>query len=235
MKRLRAALVRTRLLGRDAVVTVSLAVSGLIALLPVFGWSGERTSLVAAALVALGGVVSAWLVSVDRALPLLLGFGKAVVAAVAGFGVHLSDDRVSAVMAVLTLIAGLATRTQVGAEQPARDHSGNALGGVGWPRPIWPTTKTALPDRVDGWPEPHLVERDDPDPRAFGVPAAPPLPDRPSDDPPTEVHRTVEMTDYVPNSGTNQVQQHRPGERSGRHHVNPDLARRIRLGPEYGR
>jgi hypothetical protein len=119
-----------RLLGREPVVTVSTVVALLIAVLPVFGWSTEVTGTVAGALVVLGGAVEAALVSVDRVLPLLVGVGKAVLAVVAAFGVHLPDNWVSAIMALLTVIAGLAVRQQVGAVEPPRDRHGRQ---VSWP------------------------------------------------------------------------------------------------------
>lgn len=221
MKSLRQCLTATRLLGRDAVVTVSLVVSGLIALLPVFGWSGERAALVSAALVAAGGVVSAWLVAVDRALPLLVGLGKAVVAAVAGFGVHLPDNQVAALMAVLTLVAGLATRTQVGAVQPSTgtdiDGSTFELFRASWERQR-KNTGAAFTPTTEYFADPAP---------ARGVPGA-------SDDPPTEVHRAVEMTDYVPNAGIGQMQQYRPGEHTGRHRTERPDDRRLWGHPEFG-
>lgn len=122
-----------RLLGREPVATVSTVVALLIAILPAFGWSTEVVGTVAAALVLIGGAVEAALVSVDRVLPLLVGVGKAVLAAVASFGIALPDNYVAAVMAVLTVIAGLVTRAQVGAVQPPVDRQGREIDRSGWP------------------------------------------------------------------------------------------------------
>lgn len=121
-----------QLLGREPVMTVSTAVALLIAVLPVFGWSTNQVGVVAAGLVLIGGAVEASLVSVDRLLPLLVGIGKAVLAVVVAFGLHVPDNYVAAVMAVLTVVAGLQVRKQVGAVQPARDRDGGvvAVGGV---------------------------------------------------------------------------------------------------------
>ena len=118
------------LLGREPVATVSTVVALLIAVLPVFGWSTGQVGLVAAALVVIGGAVEAALLSVDRVLPLLVGVAKAVLAAVASFGLQLPDNHVAALMAVLTVVAGLATRAQVGAVQPPRDRDGNQVGPI---------------------------------------------------------------------------------------------------------
>lgn len=113
-----------RLLGREPVMTISTVVALLIAVLPVFGWSAETVGTVAGALVLIGGAVEAALVSVDRALPLLVGVAKAVLAVVAAFGLHIPDNYVAALMAVLTVIGGLATRAQVSAVQPPTDRDG---------------------------------------------------------------------------------------------------------------
>lgn len=126
MTRVRAAL--GRLFGREPVMTVATIVALLLAVLPVFGWPTEVTGAVAAALVAIAGAVAAALVAADRALPLLVGVGQAVVAAVASFGVHLPEGHVSALMTVLAVLGGLATRPQVGAKQPA--HSVDAEGNT---------------------------------------------------------------------------------------------------------
>lgn len=118
MSRLRATL--GRLLGREPVITVSTIVAILIAALPATGWSAIQIGSVAGALVLLGGAVEAWLVAVDRALPLLVGVGKAVLAAVATFGVQLPGHWVAAVMGVLTVLGGLEVRKQVVPPQAAQ-------------------------------------------------------------------------------------------------------------------
>ena len=115
----------SRLLGREPVMAVATVVSLVVAGLPVFGWSSEVTGSVSAAVVAIGGAVAAGLVSADRALPLLVGMGQAVVAAAASFGVHLPEGHVSALLAVLAILGGLATRPQVSAKQPARHRDEN--------------------------------------------------------------------------------------------------------------
>ncbi len=119
-----------RLLGREPVITVSTIVAMLIAVLPVFGWSTQQVGAVAAGLVVLGGAVEAGLVAVDRVLPLLVGIGKAVLAVVASFGVQLPDNWVSAVMALLTIVAGLQVRNQVVPPQPAQGDRGLGQGSA---------------------------------------------------------------------------------------------------------
>jgi hypothetical protein len=121
-----------RLLGREPVVTVSTVVAALIAILPIFGWSTEVVGTVAAALVVLGGAVEAALVSVDRVLPLLVGIAKAVLSVLAAFSVHLPDNYVSAIMALLTVIAGLAVRQQVSPAVPPKLNYGWQGGVYGY-------------------------------------------------------------------------------------------------------
>lgn len=113
---------------------VSTVVALLIAVLPVFGWSTEVVGTVSAALVVIGGAVSAALVSVDQVLPLLVGVAKAVLAVVAAFGLQVPDNYVAALMAVLTVVGGLATRAQVGAVEPPRDRDGNDVRAL--PQPL---------------------------------------------------------------------------------------------------
>lgn len=122
-----------RLLGREPVATVSTVVALLVALLPLFGWSTEVVALVAAAIVAVGGGVEAALVSVDRLLPLLVGIGKAVIAAAVGLGADIPDNVLTAGIAVLTVLAGLQVRKQVGAVQPAVNRNGRQVDRNGWP------------------------------------------------------------------------------------------------------
>lgn len=116
-----------RLVGREPVMTVSTVIALLIAVLPIFGWTSEIVGTVSAALVVLGGAVSAALLSIDRLLPLLVGVGKAVLAVVAAFGLHVPDNYVAALMAVLTVVGGLVTRPQVGAVEPPRDRHGGII------------------------------------------------------------------------------------------------------------
>lgn len=123
-----------RLFNRDGVVTVAVIVSFLTAWLPAFGWNTATTGAVSAALVAVGGFVSAALVSVDRALPALVGVGQAVIAAVLSFGVHLPTNWVTSIMAALAVVAGLTTRPQVSAKEPPRDRHGNDVRAL--PGPI---------------------------------------------------------------------------------------------------
>lgn len=108
-----------RLIGREPVMVVATVVAALQAVTLFFNWTPEVTGSVNAALVLIGGAVSAALVSVDAALPLLTGVGKAVLSVVMAFGVHVPDNIQVGVMALLTVLAGLAVRGAVVAPVPA--------------------------------------------------------------------------------------------------------------------
>lgn len=107
-----------RLFGREPAVTVGIVVALLIALLPVFNWNADVAATVAGAIAVLGGAVTAAMVSVDKLLPLLVGVGQAVVAVATAFSVNIPDNYITAGMAVLSVIAGLATRSQVSPKDP---------------------------------------------------------------------------------------------------------------------
>ena len=109
----------SRLFGREPSAVIATLVAILIAVLPAFGWSGETAASVAGLITVIGGAVTAALVSVDKLLPLLVGVGQAVVGVAVAFNVPIPDNYVTAGMAVLSVIAGLAvTRPQVSPKQP---------------------------------------------------------------------------------------------------------------------
>lgn len=109
----------SRLFGREPSAAIATVVAILIALLPVFNWTGDQAGAAAGLLTIIGGAVTAALVSVDKLLPLLVGVGQAVVAVAVSFNLNIPDNYVTAGMAVLSVIAGLAvTRPQVSPKQP---------------------------------------------------------------------------------------------------------------------
>jgi predicted anti-sigma-YlaC factor YlaD len=78
----------------------------------------DAQGAVNAALVAVGGLVAAALVRFRDALPLLTGVGKAVIAVLLAFGIHLAPSTQAGVMAVLTVLTGLAVQGGVIAPPP---------------------------------------------------------------------------------------------------------------------
>jgi hypothetical protein len=101
------------ILGREPAVfwaAVAAILQALSLLLPL---SVEQQGLVNAALVAAAGLVTAWYVSVDAALPLLTGVVKAVLAVLLGFGLHVSDTAQVTIMTLVTAVAAFWVRTQV--------------------------------------------------------------------------------------------------------------------------
>jgi hypothetical protein len=92
----------------------------LIALVPVLGLTAEQTGAVDTVLLALGGVVAAFGVAVDAGLPLLAGLGKATLAAVFTFGVHVPEAWSTAGLAVLSMLVAAWIHGAVTAKQPAK-------------------------------------------------------------------------------------------------------------------
>lgn len=104
-------------------MTLSLLAALIVAALPVLGWSSDAESAVAAFVLALSGAVQAWqLGGADKFLPLLVGLGEALTAVLLAFRFEVPSNYLTAGMAVLTIISGLATRAQVSAKQPGGAH-----------------------------------------------------------------------------------------------------------------
>lgn len=190
-----------QLLGREPVMVVATVAALLVAVIPAFGWSTPAAGSVSAAVVAVGGLVSAWLVSVDRALPLLVGVGQAVVAAAASFGLQLTDGQISALMSVLAILGGVATRPQVGAKQPAwhRDDDGNIV------YHLQPNTTYALDATLEY--------------REAG-PETEVLPVVPADAPPLPADRADWREGWTSAMRTELESSQQQREREGRHHRN---------------
>lgn len=199
-------------------MTVSTVTALLIAVLPVFGWTSEVIGTVSAALVVLAGAVSAALVSVDRLLPLLVGVGKAVLAVVAAFGLHVPDNQVAALMAVLTVIGGVSTRAQVGAVEPPRDRHGNDVRAL--PGPI------QLPGHLAG----HLASETVAGWRAAEQAMEQPRRATPPADGPHEAHTEVFPTTARTDSRADGGEGERGGE--GRHAHRGWITGRLR--PDHG-
>jgi len=107
-----------RVVGRDPVFTVQTVVALVLALTLFFNLSPTVQGLVTAVVVALGGVVAAFLVSAEKALPLLEGLAKAVLALIAGLGVDVPANVQAGVFALLAVVTAYWMRTQVVAPVP---------------------------------------------------------------------------------------------------------------------
>lgn len=77
------------------------------------GLTNETAALVIAAITAAGGIVTAVSVSKEKLIAAITGFAQSFFALLLGFGVELAAEQVSALMAVVTVVAGLFLRTQV--------------------------------------------------------------------------------------------------------------------------
>lgn len=93
-----------------------LIVPALIALSLGLGLGTDVQGYVDAALLALGGVVAAFGVSVRAALPLLSGFVKAVFALVLALGIAVPSHWQAAVMGLLAAVTAFYVQSQVTAK-----------------------------------------------------------------------------------------------------------------------
>lgn len=103
-------------------MALSLLAALIVAGLPVFGWTAPAQSAVAAFVLAVSGAAQAFLVGgADRFLPLLVGLGEALIAVLAAFRFEIPAHYLTAGMAILTVVSGLATRPQVQPHQVRGD------------------------------------------------------------------------------------------------------------------
>lgn len=105
---------------REPAIIAALA-AGLLQVLSalVFHWSDEQQGALNAALALVAGLVTAAMVSLDKAVPLLGGVVQAVFAVGLAFGWDLDPVAQSAVLALVGALVGAFTRTQVTASVPA--------------------------------------------------------------------------------------------------------------------
>lgn len=78
------------------------------------GWH----TAIAAVIPAAAGLATAWLVRSDKLVPAITGLAQAVIACVIAFGVDLSTDQQSALLAFLGLIVSVVVRDRVVAPVP---------------------------------------------------------------------------------------------------------------------
>jgi nicotinamide riboside transporter PnuC len=109
-----------KIFGREPSMILGLVAAAIqllsAALLPL---SVEQQGVLNAVAVAVMGLVTAWAVSAEKAAPAVLGLVQAVLAAALAFGLVLSPDTQSAVMAFVTAAVSLFVRQQVTAPVPA--------------------------------------------------------------------------------------------------------------------
>lgn len=99
---------------RDPAVITAL-IGGVVQVLSAFllGWTDEQQGALNACLGLAAGIVTAAMVSLDKALPLVGGLVQAVFAVGVAFGAELDPVAQSAVMALVGALVGAYTRTQV--------------------------------------------------------------------------------------------------------------------------
>ncbi len=105
---------------REPVALWMAVVTPLIQLLSsfLFPLTDEQQSLLNAAAAAILGLVAAWQVSTDKALPMLAGVVQAIIAVGIGFGMELDPTAQSAILALVAAAVSFFVRTQVDAPAP---------------------------------------------------------------------------------------------------------------------
>lgn len=78
----------------------------------------DQQSLINAVATAVFGVIAAFMVSQEKAVPALLGCLQAIIALAIGFGAHLSPGVQTSIMTAAAAFAAFVTRTQVVAPVP---------------------------------------------------------------------------------------------------------------------
>ena len=107
-------------ISREPIVLIQgLIIPLLMTIIMLFRWPPETVGVVNAALLAAGGVVAAFGVSVDAVLPLLTGFAKAVLAVALAFGAHVPTEWQATVLGVISVAVAFYSRTQVTAKVKA--------------------------------------------------------------------------------------------------------------------
>jgi hypothetical protein len=102
-----------KIFGREPAAWIGLieAVLAMVLALNMFDLTHERVSLIMAVVVAVFGIVSAYLTR-DTMLGVITGGVKAVIALAAGYGFEFGVDKTAALIALTTVVVGFYQRTQ---------------------------------------------------------------------------------------------------------------------------
>jgi len=121
-----------QIFGREPAVFWALAATLAQALFLLAPWSDEVHGVINAATLAAAGFLTAAWVSVDAALPALVGLLKAVFAVVLAFGVDFPDTTQVGILAIVTAIGAFFVRQNVEAKVGAatRPITRYATGGL---------------------------------------------------------------------------------------------------------
>lgn len=108
----------SKIVGRDPVFVTELAGMLVLALSLFLNLNPDMQGLLSAAVLALVGVVSAWLVAAEKALPLMAGLARSLIALVVGFGIDVPANVQAGVYAVIAVFVAFMLRGQVVAPVP---------------------------------------------------------------------------------------------------------------------
>jgi len=112
-----------KLFGRDPAITWSVVAAALAALaafnFPLAAFNFPLTEVMIAGIMTVlyagSDMITAFVVKSDKQLPLVIGFAEAVMTLILIFGMDVSVAQVSAIMGLVTVVAGAFIRTQVDA------------------------------------------------------------------------------------------------------------------------
>jgi nicotinamide riboside transporter PnuC len=107
------------LFGREPVQYIQLLSGVAILLAPILHWNADQTGALIAAVTALGGLLTAWAVSAEKAAPFVAGLIKAMLAVGLAFRLRLEPETVSGLMVFAEAAVAFWLRTQVVARVPA--------------------------------------------------------------------------------------------------------------------
>lgn len=102
-----------KIFGREPVVYVAV-IEAVLAFLVTFGLDGlstEQATVILAAVVAMGGVLTAWATK-DTLLSALSGAGKALLVLVTSYGINLSQEQIGLAVVMISAVGGIWLRTQ---------------------------------------------------------------------------------------------------------------------------
>lgn len=101
--------------GREPAVLLMALVTPLIQIVSalIFPLTDEQQGILNGLAAAILGFVTAALVSIEKALPMLAGLVQAVIACALAFGVEITPEVQTAILAIVAAVVGFFVRTQV--------------------------------------------------------------------------------------------------------------------------
>lgn len=100
--------------GREPVKVLAFLSAGITLLsVLVTHWSDEQQAAVNGVIAVVIGLVGAWMVSAEKALPFITGLVQAVLTCALAFGAHIDANTNATIMSFVAALMGMWLRTQV--------------------------------------------------------------------------------------------------------------------------